>query len=593
MFSRERTAIHEPRHMMPLNNSMYLQLFIDAQSIRYRKRTLWIANSLRLAGVFLAFLFAPLLMDPQSGRIFLWESSLNASRIVLLTGSMYLILVAGLMLIARRKFLDERFFLFNGLAESFFLLLFCLALNPVANGEILGLTVSISIFLTVLTLNFTQCGIYALILYFEMLVIYTIWKIFPQINWEMFNLLGWSERFAAIKLAVFNQAESLQSPNLIFLATAMLIILFGYLSSQARENKILAQLNSASATQLRQLNETIFSDLPTGLVVINLRGEIITMNRRAREMFHLAHNTMLPHQLKALSPEIARRQIRWESLQQSDLSTLKVNKQNYSLEFTHLTLKDYAPLIMISLENIESSYQRVRETRLASLGRLTAGIAHEIRNPLGSVQSANELIGELCEDPQVRYLSEKITNNTKRMNAIISDILNMFTDQPRNTSLINLNNFLQQTVKNSRADDALENIDIYFKIKASEGFAVFFDPGHLSQVIHNLMLNSTRHSGREDVEITIGTEVPAKGRNVYLYVRDNGDGIAKEDQEKVFEPFFSRRQGTGLGLYLVREMCLANQAKIEYIERTRGACFRITMERYLPDVQSAINLESR
>ena len=95
------------------------------------------------------------------------------------------------------------------------------------------------------------------------------------------------------------------------------------------------------------------------------------------------------------------------------------------------------------------------------------------------------------------------------------------------------------------------------------------------------MLNAVKHAGRDDVEITVRTRIGDVGRFLYIDIQDNGRGVAADDEERIFEPFFSKRHGTGLGLYLVREMCVANQAQIVYVRKEIGACFRLTMERYL------------
>ena len=95
------------------------------------------------------------------------------------------------------------------------------------------------------------------------------------------------------------------------------------------------------------------------------------------------------------------------------------------------------------------------------------------------------------------------------------------------------------------------------------------------------MLNAAKHARRDNVEITVRTRLGDVGRFLYIDIQDNGCGVAAEDEERIFEPFFSKRHGTGLGLYLVREMCVANQAQIVYVRRESGACFRLTMERYL------------
>ena len=162
-----------------------------------------------------------------------------------------------------------------------------------------------------------------------------------------------------------------------------------------------------------------------------------------------------------------------------------------------------------------------------------------------------------------------------------ADILNLFSDKPRNTKLIPLNPFLQAVISEARTNDETSRAKIRSDMDATKEYAVFFDAGHLEQILHNLMLNAVKHAGRDDVEITVRTRIGDVGRFLYIDIQDNGRGVGADDEERIFEPFFSKRHGTGLGLYLVREMCVANQAQIVYVRKEIGACFRLTMERYL------------
>lgn len=572
------------RHMSPMNSPVHLSLVAEVQSILYRREILTIANALRLVFAVVNILFAPMIFKNSGGFAFIWQGDLPVRTQILVIGAGYIIGIAIFTLINLKKRGDEKLFLFNALFDAFAMMLFIMALDVVHNWNFLSLCFLSSILLSLLTLNLLQCGIYTFFLYFEMMVVFSIWKVFEDFNWAMMTPMRIVNHADIISKQILSASMGLGNTAVMICAFALLIFMMGYLANNARENKILAKINQSSLNQSRQLNESIIADMPSGLIVVNGKGELIAMNRRARALFHIRGNDDIPHRLFNLSPMLARQLASWEDLQHQDLQTLEIYGDAYSTTFTPLEIEHYAPLVMLSLENVEVSYQRVRETRLASLGRLTAGIAHEIRNPLGSVQSANELIMEMAEDrPKIQYLCQKVRNNTKRMNAIISDILEMFRGGEGNHQMLVLNDFVQTTVESSRADNDLERISISLDLAATQRLVVNFDPGHLSQILHNLMLNSVKHSGREDVSIRIVSRISGGGRSLYLDVMDNGQGIPKEDQEHIFEPFFSKRQGIGLGLYLVREMCLANQAHITYLPNANGACFRIIMTRYLPE----------
>lgn len=572
------------RHMAPLNDLARVQMLGEAQSVSYCRRILKIGNAIRFIYVLMVLIFLPVVIHSDADTLFIWQGDWFRYDNVLITGALYLLLIGMIGGLGFANYQKPNLFLVNALVDASLLMLFFITIGPEQNWYFITISYALTLLLSIMTLSFVQCVIFAVVLYAEFILAVLLQQVFAEIHFSFFTSIGWRENAQIIQSIASRRLENLHPSPLIFFGVCLLLVLVGYLASEARENRIQANINSISVAQLRQLNDTIFSDLPTALIVTNLKGEIITMNRRARALFHFAENERLPYLLETLSAEIARRRERWEHLLQNGLMPLDIHGRNYSLEFTSITVKNYAPLVMISLDNIESIYQRLRETRLASLGRLTAGIAHEIRNPLGSVQSANELIAEACEDRKIRYLTGKIASNTKRINDIISDILNMFTDQKSDIELLDLNAFLREAVENSRADDALEFVPITIWSEASEGFCVYFDSGHLSQILHNLMINAIRHSARADVAIALVTRLSRSGRFVFLDVADNGAGIAEKDREKIFEPFYSGRKSIGLGLYLVREMCLANRAEIEYVAKAReGACFRITMECYLPE----------
>lgn len=573
-------------HMMPMNNPEQLTLLAEEQSVLYRCKILTFANLLRVFFVLVNVVFSPMIIQAESKQIFIWQDKFIGREYILFLGTIYIVFLSILTLFNLKKNGKEILFLFNAIIDILFLLLFMIALDITQDWNLLFLSLLSSIFLSILTLNILQCGIYVIFLYLEVMLFYVAWNVVIKLSFSVVTLIDIIHHFDVIFLQSIKLVYELSDAAEIVGILVLVVFLLGYLANNARENKIMARINQSSLQQTQQLNESIIAEISSGLIVVNHKGELIAMNRRVRELFHIYDNA-IPHRLFNLHPTLARQLARWENLKHNQLYTIELYGETYSITFTPLEFKQYSPLIMLALEDVQISYQRVRETRLASLGRLTAGIAHEIRNPLSSVQSANELILELAEDnPKIQYLCKKIANNTKRMNAIISDILDMFRGGEGNHQLLELNNFVRLTVENSRSDNDLEKTPISIELNATENCAVYFDPGHLSQILHNLMLNSIKHSGRSDVSIRIIGGIGEGGRSVYLDVMDNGQGIAKEDYEHIFEPFFSKHEGIGLGLYLVREMCLANQAHITYIPNMNGSCFRIIMERYLPQKQS-------
>jgi len=238
-----------------------------------------------------------------------------------------------------------------------------------------------------------------------------------------------------------------------------------------------------------------------------------------------------------------------------------------------------AQLALIFLEDTSKTTQQATQLKLASLGRLTASIAHEIRNPLGALSHAAQLLRESEEigDADQR-LVDIIEKNSGRMNNIIENILQISQRRPSQPERIQIVNFLQNFVDDFRVG---RNPQPEIKVDiAVKDCAVLFDVGQLIQVLTNLCENGIRYSIRKVNRPLLelhAAEDKRTGRP-FLDVIDYGEGINPEVAEKMFEPFFTTSsKGLGLGLYLARELCEANRAHLEYLPiPSGGTCFRIT-----------------
>ncbi len=235
--------------------------------------------------------------------------------------------------------------------------------------------------------------------------------------------------------------------------------------------------------------------------------------------------------------------------------------------------------VIIFLEDTTLLTQHAQRLKLASLGRLTASIAHEIRNPLGALSHAAQLLKESDEiDPTSQGLVNIIENNTKRVNDIIENIMQLSQRNAVRLKEINLSQYIPIMVQeyvSGRSTSPL--LDAQFQ---TSNLIVHFDLSQLSQIMTNLIDNAARYSelkiGKPIVQLMVGIE--PHSHTAFLDVIDKGEGISPELSEKIFEPFFTTsRSGTGLGLYLSRELCEANHARLDYIPLpTGGSCFRIS-----------------
>jgi two-component system sensor histidine kinase PilS (NtrC family) len=235
--------------------------------------------------------------------------------------------------------------------------------------------------------------------------------------------------------------------------------------------------------------------------------------------------------------------------------------------------------VVIFLTDIRRARAEVRQMKLAAMGHLSANIAHEIRNPLGAISHAGELLQEeaaLGDDAQ--RLLRIIHDNTRRLERIVQDVLKVDRRDTAHREVFSvcdyLNTFVAQFCEIEKIPRSLFVIDRYAEP------LVDFDRSHLTQVMWNLSRNALRHCRRGPASIRIAVNASAAANTVKLDVMDDGPGIPAAARSQLFEPFFTTAAGgTGLGLYIAREVCAANDATLEFTETPRGAQFTIQCKR--------------
>ena len=211
-----------------------------------------------------------------------------------------------------------------------------------------------------------------------------------------------------------------------------------------------------------------------------------------------------------------------------------------------------------------------QQTKLAALGRLTANIAHEIRNPLAAISHAAELLPEEPHADRQERLIRIIADNVGRLNRLVSEILELGRRDRARPEPVVLVTFLRQFIDEYAIHDPVIRSRVF--LDSDEDVVLCFDRAHLHRVIENLLTNALRHAGTVRLE----ARWTSSTRQAELYLSDDGPGIPESARGQVFEPFFTTHgSGTGLGLYIARELCDANGARLELLESVTGARFRI------------------
>jgi two-component system sensor histidine kinase PilS (NtrC family) len=219
---------------------------------------------------------------------------------------------------------------------------------------------------------------------------------------------------------------------------------------------------------------------------------------------------------------------------------------------------------VIFLEDRNALEVRAQQLKLAAMGRLTASIAHEIRNPLAAISNAGQLLAEDARDAMQKRLTGIVRENTARLNRLVEDVLRVARREPPLSDEFALRAFVEAWVVEFARDRAVAAGTIAVRGKGND--VVKFEQSHLRQILFNLVDNALRYcSGSPgSVEVYLDPGAEHDGRS-WLWIIDDGAGVAPADRGSMFEPFFTTHaRGTGLGLYLAREFCIANRAELAY-----------------------------
>lgn len=355
----------------------------------------------------------------------------------------------------------------------------------------------------------------------------------------------------------------------LFFATCLFI---RTLARRIRTSQQLAQSRAQDVSKLLQLNEQIVQRMRTGVLVISPDGQLRMLNRSAGELLEIG-----PSSTPVLPAALHRELYRWQgnSLYQAPPFRPGTTGPELLVRFTSLAESEGDTLVFV--EDYGQLTQRAQQIKLAALGRLTASIAHEIRNPLGAISHAAQLLQETPDlSAADRRLAEIIQNHSRRMNGIIENVLQLSRRSAPNPQRLLLHDWLQGFVDSFLQSHPQARI----RIDCHDSAEINADPDQLDQVLTNLVENALRYSNRATGQPRAELRASNSGQAGLwvLDVIDDGPGISEADAEKVFEPFYTTdNQGSGLGLYIARELCEINQARLNYTRTIAGkSCFRIS-----------------
>ncbi len=345
----------------------------------------------------------------------------------------------------------------------------------------------------------------------------------------------------------------------------------------ARGTLAAAELAGARAREvanLEKVNARVIQDLPYGVLVLDDRGRLLQSNAQASVW--LDCGTRPGSTLDTCSTSLARLLDAWRRREPTtDNQFQNRNGRYYRARIMELDAERRLGAVIV-LEDMSELEQEAQRLKLAALGRLTANLAHEIRNPLSAMQHAAQLLAEdVPRDSPASRLTRIIEDNVGRVNRMVEDVLLLNRrDRVARESML-LTPFLDDFLMHFQGSEHLDADIIAVDIEA--GLGVAFDRLHLHQILWNLLRNGLRHCSRTPGSIRIRAR--REGGRCVLEVYNDGAPIPPDLLARLFEPFYTTdSRGTGLGLHIARELAEANQAELSCLPREEGALFRLTCD---------------
>ena len=399
-------------------------------------------------------------------------------------------------------------------------------------------------------------------------------------------------------------AQSMTQAGLAGSGFFVITVLAGELAGRLAREELAARGSLELARQQAQLNRLVIEEMQDGVLVVDRRGRVRAANPSARKLLvPSGMSRPAPFQLRGVAafealvkaverafaeaawPEAGRDVVlQFAPGSMTDLGqqrTLRV-RVRFTRKREPATAEEYCVLF---LEDVRSMQARSRQEKLAAMGRVSAGIAHEIRNPLAAISQANALLFEDATDPGQLRLMRMVNDNVERLKRIVDDVMEVAPGTVHDASVIDATALVAAATSEWAQAAGLElgNPSVLHVDLPAAPLGVLFDAEHLRRVLVNLLDNALRHASKAPGAIHLRLDSRHEGQ-AFLSIASDGAPIPPDVEPYLFEPFFSTRsRGTGLGLYICRELCERYGASIDYrlrdAEEARRNEFFVDMQR--------------
>jgi two-component system sensor histidine kinase PilS (NtrC family) len=373
--------------------------------------------------------------------------------------------------------------------------------------------------------------------------------------------------------------------SMVFFATAGL----AYTSAKRLlASESLARKQSVDLANLSQVNQLVIRDMQDGVLVVDEGGRVWQRNPRAEKLLGPPPRVRRKLLLNDYFPALAIQLWRWRNHEDDDFPPLLAPATGRQVQARFVPAgQKRSQGVVIFIEDVSQMQMRAQQIKLAALGRLTVNIAHEIRNPLGAISHAAELLREeKVQDAVEARLLSIIHDNTRRLDRIVEDVMQLNRRDRASMEPLDLESSLADFARQFCEVEKIPPETILRSL--SGGGRICFDRHHFERVLWNLCRNAWRHSRKLSGSIRLEAATPADGNFVQLDVLDDGEGVPDALSNRLFEPFFTTdSKGTGLGLYIARELCESNGATLEHVRTARGCRFRISGRRVCSETNPA------
>jgi two-component system sensor histidine kinase PilS (NtrC family) len=367
------------------------------------------------------------------------------------------------------------------------------------------------------------------------------------------------------------------------------LICFGYfatvgiavaLGRYTKASEDLAAQRSIDIANLEQVNRLIIQDMQDGVVVVDLNGVVRGHNAQVTRLLGGFGRMRGGMRLAEFSSTLHDYWRRWQEDGTESLPPFKVDATQRLLRVRLVRIgSGLNGGTLLYLEDLGRAQNEAQQMKLAAMGRLTASIAHEVRNPLSAINQAAQLLEEDgAVAPEGQRLLNMIRNNAKRIDRIVGEVLQLNRRDRQQPEIVALGDFMHTLLEEIAQAENMPPGALSLQVPAE--LQVIFDRGHLNQIFWNLVRNAWQHCQKKEGSIRITARPGYAGDVVICELGDDGPGIPAELRGQIFEPFFTTRPGgTGLGLYIARELADANGAALELLPKSPGAQFRMTLKR--------------